>query len=74
MNNTAEILDIGINCLIERLGVVNTEYFISTLVRERADYTKWRQQYFANVSVDEFLDSAVAYEREHPFQSRNEAG
>ena len=69
MNNTAEILDVGMNCLIENLGVVNTEYFISTLVREKTDYTKWRRQYFNNVSVDDFLSAAVAYEKEHPFHT-----
>ena len=74
MNSTAEILNIGMNCLIEKLGVVNAEYFISTLVREKADYTKWRQQYFGSVSIDEFLNSAVAYEKKHPFQPRHEAG
>ena len=69
MNNTAEILDVGMNCLIENLGVVNTEYFISTLVREKTDYTKWRRQYFNNVSVDDFLSAAVVYEKEHPFHT-----
>ena len=72
MNNTAEILDVGMNCLIEKLGVVNTEHFISTLVREKTDYTKWRQQYFGDVSIDEFLNAAAAYDREHPFHSQNE--
>lgn len=69
MNNTAEILDVGMSCLIEKLGVVNTEYFISTLVREKTDYTKWRRQYFGDVSVDDFLSAAVAYDKEHPFRA-----
>ena len=49
-----KILDIGMNCLIEKIGVIETERFISTLMRERADYTKWRQRYFAQVNSDEF--------------------
>ena len=72
MNSTAEIIDVGMSCLIEKLGVVNTEYFISTLVREKTDYTKWRQQYFGDLSIDAFLNAAAAYDKEHPFQSRNE--
>ena len=65
MNNTAEILDLGINCLIEQLGVVNAELFISTLVRERSDYTKWRQRYFDHISPDEFHQAAIEYGKTH---------
>ncbi len=66
MNNTAEILDLGINCLIEQLGVVNAEQFISTLVREKSDYTKWRRQYFDHVAPEEFHQAAIAHAKEHP--------
>lgn len=68
MNNasTAEIMDIGISCLIEKLGTIETERFISVLLREKSDYTKWRQRYFADVSSDEFHNAAVAYGKANP--------
>ena len=69
MNNvsTMEIMDMGINCLIEKLGIIDTERFISIIIREKSDYTKWRQHYFADVSSDEFHAAAVAYGKENPF-------
>ena len=68
MNNasTAEIMDRGISCLIEQLGMIETERFISVLLREKSDYTKWRQRYFADVSSDEFHPAAVEYGRANP--------
>ncbi len=66
MNSTAEIMDVGMNCLIERLGVVEAERFVSVLIREQSDYTKWRRRYFDAVSSDEFHHAALSYGREHP--------
>ncbi|MBR1444535.1 MAG: hypothetical protein IJ736_15575 [Firmicutes bacterium] len=67
MNTTAEIMDTGITCLIEKLGTVETERFISVIIRERSDYTKWRRKYFGDISSQEFNDAAVKYAEENPF-------
>lgn len=64
--STAEIMDKGMTCLLEKLGAVETEYFISVLMREKADYTKWRQQYFSDADADAFHAAAVAYGKSHP--------
>ncbi len=64
--STAEIMDMGISCLIKNLGTIETERFISVLIREKSDYTKWRQQYFADVSSDDFHEAAVAYGKANP--------
>ena len=37
------ILNDGINCLVERLGIIKTEIFISQIIREPFDYTKWQR-------------------------------
>ena len=66
--STAEIMDKGISCLLDNLGSVETERFISVIIRERFDYTKWRRQYFDDLSADEFNDAAVAYGKEYPFK------
>ena len=66
MTSTAEIMDLGMNCLLEKLGAIETEHFISVVMRERSDYTKWRQKYFDNVSSDEFQAAAVAYAKDNP--------
>ncbi len=68
--STAEILDEGISCLLERLGTIETERFISTLIRERFDYTKWRRKYFDDVNADDFNNAAIEYAHAHPFQPK----
>ena len=64
--STTDIMDIGINCLLKNLGAIETERFISVLLREKSDYTKWRQRYFAEVTSDEFHEAAVAYAKANP--------
>ena len=64
--STAEIIDTGINCLIENMGTIETERFISALIREKSDYTKWRRKYFSEVSSDEFHTAAVEYAKKNP--------
>lgn len=70
--NTAEIMERGIGCLLENLGTVETERFISVLIRERFDYTKWRQNLFGDMGVKELNDAAVSYAKGVPFQPKRE--
>ena len=70
MASDIEILNRGINCLLEKLGVIETERFISVVNREKFDYTEWQRQRFDNMSSDEFNDAAVAYSKENPFQQK----
>ena len=65
--NTIDIMDRDMNCLLENLGTIETERFIAVLIRERFDYTKWRQGLFENAGVAEINDAASAYAAEHPF-------
>ena len=67
MNSTAEIMKLGMNCLIENLGVTDTEKFISTLFKEKSDYTLWRRRYLEGVDLDSFLKASADYAKEHPF-------
>lgn len=66
--NTAEIMDRGMACLVEKLGVVEAEHFISVILRESFDYTKWQREHFDNVDTDEFLETAYAYDDAHPIR------
>ena len=38
MYSTAEIMDLGLECLVEKLGIINAEHFIATIKRESFDY------------------------------------
>ena len=70
MNTTAIIMNDGIHCLIEKLGVVETEIFISQLIREPFDYTQWQWERYADVSVSDFNKKAVEYARNNPRKIR----
>jgi hypothetical protein len=61
MRSTAVILNDGMNCLLEKLGVLETEIFISHILREPFDYTTWQQEHYANISVHELNRKAVEY-------------
>jgi hypothetical protein len=63
MRTTAAILNDGMDCLLERLGVLETEIFISHILREPFDYTAWQKEHYANISVQELNRKAVEYNK-----------
>ena len=67
MHSTAVIRKKGMDCLLKSLGVLETEVFISSLLRERFDYTEWQREYFANWTLDDFLSKAKKYDQKNPF-------
>ena len=71
--NTTEIMNIGMACLVERLGVVEAEHFISVILRERFDYTKWQREHFDSIDLDSLLEAAYAYDDAHPIGRRARA-
>ena len=56
----------AVNCLVEQLGVIKTEIFISQIIREPFDYTKWQKSYYADKSVSELNEKAVEYAKNNP--------
>ena len=70
MNTTATIMNDGMNYLVEKLGVIETEIFISQLIREPLDYTKWQREHFANMSVSELNKKAVEYAKNNPIEKK----
>jgi len=69
MRNTAVIMNDGMNCLLERLGVIETELCISQILREPFDYTEWQKEQYADISVHELNRQAVEYAKTHPFHT-----
>jgi hypothetical protein len=48
----------GMNILLQTLGKVDAERFISLLIKEPFDYTKWQQNLFEGLSVREISKMA----------------
>jgi len=68
--STAEVMRRGMQCLTDGLGVVEAERFISVIIREQMDYTKWQRQYFDAMAPGEFGEKALEYAKEHPFKGK----
>ena len=69
MNNTTAIMNKGMNYLLEKLGALETEIFISTLLREPFDYTKWRRDnLYADMSLHELNQKAAQHAKDHPLK------
>ena len=73
MGNTAIIMEKGINVLLKNLGVLDTEQFISTLLKEPFDYTEWSRKHYENVDLHEFNMRAVEFDRKNPVQQTLES-
>jgi hypothetical protein len=68
MRNTAVIMNEGMRCLVEKLGALETEVFISHLLREPFDYTEWRRDnLFADMSLHEINQAAAEYDKQNPW-------
>jgi hypothetical protein len=70
MGNTAIIMEKGINVLLKNLGVLDTEQFISTLLKEPFDYTEWSRKYYEGIDLHEFNMKAVEYDRTNPVKNK----
>ena len=66
MDSTIEIMNRGINCLIQQMGVVEAEKFISIINREKFDYTKWQKHLFEDMTLEEVNEAAAAFSKNHP--------
>lgn len=65
--SSIELMNEGMQCLIEEMGVVKAEEFISLILRERFDYTQWQRAFFDKMAPGEFGKEAAAYARNHPY-------
>ena len=70
--STAELIDKGMRCLVEKLGLVEAEQFITTMKREKFDYTKWQRTVFDAKTPAEISREAEAYAKAHPFNGKAE--
>ena len=49
----------GMKILLDGLGKVDAERFISLIIKEPFDYTKWQRNLFDGMSVRELSDAAM---------------
>lgn len=68
--NTAEIMDTGFSCLVEKMGIINAERFIALIKSESFDYTVWQREYFDKMKPGQIWEEAVEYEKTHPHKGK----
>lgn len=61
MISDSEIRMTGMQSLIHSLGEVQAERFIALIRRDDFDYTKWQQNLFNELSVEELSKQAQNY-------------
>lgn len=65
--NMVEIMNRGMKCLTDQMGIVEAEQFISLIIREKFDYTKWQRGYFDGKTPEEISREASEFEQAYPF-------
>jgi len=61
----AILLNTGMKVLIETLGNVEAERFISLIMKEPFDYTKWQATLYEGMSVNEISRRAMEIYNSH---------
>jgi hypothetical protein len=59
MNMEMALRNRGMRVLIQHLGAVEAERFISVMIREPFDYTEWQRDLFDTLSVKELSHRAM---------------
>ena len=61
MNSDVVIRATGMEVLIEKLGMVEAERFVMLIQKDSFDYTKWRENLFNNMTLEELSQKAMEY-------------
>ncbi len=63
MKTDTEVRVRGLHALVEALGTVEAERFITLMLREPFDYTSWQTNLWADKGVDEISEAAMELRR-----------
>jgi hypothetical protein len=55
----------GINILIKNLGLIDAERFIMLIQKEAFDYTKWQENLFEDMTIEEIYNNAAKLRNEN---------
>jgi hypothetical protein len=55
----------GMEILAKNLGLVEAERFIMLIQKESFDYTKWQENLFENMTVEEISKKTADYRKNH---------
>ena len=61
MRTDTIIRNAGTQVLMDNLGLIEAERFIMLIQKEPFDYTRWQENLFENMSIDEISMKATDY-------------
>ena len=64
MRTDTEIRTEGIRVLVNAMGGVEAERFVSLMIREPFDYTKWQRSLWPTTTVEQVSSAAMRFRRE----------
>jgi hypothetical protein len=63
MNTDIVIRSAGMNVLIDKLGLVEAERFVMLIQNNTFDYTKWRENLFNDLTLEELSLKAMEHRK-----------
>lgn len=69
MKTDTEIRESGFRALVQALGTLEAERFVTLVLREPFDYTEWRQKLWHGQDVETISRAAMAARRARAEQS-----
>lgn len=66
MTRETVLINQGIQCLIDNLGIIGAEEFISLVLREQIDYTEWQREHYKDVTSEELYSELLEYANNNP--------
>jgi len=67
MNTDTVIRSTGMDVLIEKLGLIEAERFVRLIQKDTFDYTKWRENLFDDLTLEELSQRAAEYRKQQQF-------
>jgi hypothetical protein len=65
MKSDTLIRNEGMNVLIKNLGLIEAERFIMLMQKDTFDYTKWQENLFEDMSIEEIYNNAAQLRNEN---------
>ena len=61
INTDVVIRSAGMDALVEKLGILEAERFVMLIQADSFDYTKWRENLFDDMTLEELSQKAMEY-------------
>lgn len=61
-----ELLQRGMRCLIDNLGIVEAQRFIVLVKTDKSDYTEWQREHYDKMTAGELHAALIEFAKQHP--------